>query len=365
MPLSPAPQNVQEARSRASRGASASLATASVWTAIDHPAEWDAGLRALPHAHVLQSWQWGEFKARWGWSAERWRLDDGDGAPVAMVQLLRRRVGPVSAWYAPKGPTAADAAAYEAALAFVERRARRSLAIWAKIDGDPLYTAPDANAYTATLERLRDSLQARGWRRSRRQVQFRNTLFTRLDRTDDELLAGMKEKWRYNVRLAARRGVTVRQATPADFGTLYDLYGETGRRDGFVIRTRAYYDDVWRSLNATAFIAERDGQALAGLVLLCFADRAWYFYGMSRTESREHMPTYALQWHAMRWARDAGYATYDWWGAPETADESDPMWGVYRWKQGFGARPIEGIGAWDFAPSPALAQLLARAMPGA
>lgn len=283
-----------------------------------------------------------------------------------MVQILRRRVGPLSVLYAPKGPVAADADAYAAALALIEHRARRAWAVWAKIDGDPLYALGDVqhadDDVRGPIVDVRHRLTARGWRLSARQVQFRNTMFTRLDQSDEALLAGMKEKWRYNVRLAARRGVQVRPATQADTTLLYDLYAETGKRDGFVIRTRPYYEDVWRSMRATSLIAEREGQPLAAVVLLCFADRAWYFYGMSRTESREHMPTYALQWHAMRWARDAGYAIYDWWGAPENPNESDPMWGVYRWKQGFGASTVTGLGAWDYAPSAALARLASRAM---
>lgn len=375
MQLSLSPQITQVGAETGPRvGPSPTLAPARAaspanWHRLTDAAAWDAGLRLLPHPHVLQSWAWGELKSRWGWGAERWRLDDATGSPRAMVQLLRRRVGPLSVWYAPKGPVATDAEAYGAALAFIERRARRTIAIWAKIDGDPLFDWAagnhDESQSQAALADLRARLVAQGWTPSARQVQFRNTMFTDLRQSDEALLGQMKEKWRYNVRLAGRRGVQVRPANERDHVTLYDMYAETGRRDGFVIRPREYYTDVWAAMHAQAFIAERDGQPLAGLILLCFADRAWYFYGMSKTESREHMPTYALQWHAMRWARDAGFATYDWWGAPEQLDETDTMWGVYRWKQGFGAHLIEGIGAWDYAPSRPLAKLAARFAPSA
>src|SRR5204862_1952980 len=134
-----------------------------------------------------------------------------------------------------------------------------------------------------------------------------------------------------------------RAATRADDELLYALYAETAQRDGFLIREKTYYVDAWRAMHAQGFVAEHEGQPLAGLVLFTFAQRAWYFYGMSRTEGREHMPSYALQWQAMRWARDHGCHVYDWWGAPEKADdETDSMAGVWRFKQGFGARLFEG-----------------------
>jgi lipid II:glycine glycyltransferase (peptidoglycan interpeptide bridge formation enzyme) len=91
--------------------------------------------------------------------------------------------------------------------------------------------------------------------------------------------------------------------------------------------------------------------------------RAWYFYGMSGAIGREHMPNHLLQWHAMRWARDNGCTAYDWWGAPDALVETDAMWGVYRFKEAFGAQFIEGLGAWDFAPSRALYRAYTEAMP--
>lgn len=316
-----------------------------MWRRISHAAVWNDALRRFDWPHVLQSWEWGEFKSRWGWSAQRWALIGDDGLPCALVQLLRREIGPLRVLYAPKGPvTAPDPGCYQQALAWLERQARAQRAVWVKLDGDLLSPSLD-------LPQARDILRRRSWFPSPNQVQFRNTAHTDLRGSDDELLARMKPKWRYNIRLAEKRGVTVRMAQPDDDALLYRMYAETGARDGFIIREPAYYADAWRAMNATGFIAERDGEALAGLVLFTFADRAWYFYGMSYSHGREHMPNHLLQWTAMRWARDHGCRIYDWWGVPERLDESDPMWGVYRFKEGFGAQFVEGLGAWDYAPS--------------
>ncbi|HEY3342443.1 MAG TPA: peptidoglycan bridge formation glycyltransferase FemA/FemB family protein [Anaerolineae bacterium] len=351
-----------------------------MWQPITDPQTWNTLLCRLPAPHVLQSWEWGEFKSRWGWSAERWALSGADQRPRALVQLLRRRAGrlPVCVLYAPKGPVVADAQALDEALSFIERRARQTRAVWAKVDGDcHLAFAPrsadapqsavepqSADALT-TREVARSALRTRGWRYSPNQVQFRNTMHTDLRHSDDELLAGMKQKWRYNIRLAEKHGVTIRQSTPAEAATLYRLYGETGRRDGFTIREPDYYYDAWRSMHAVGLLAEHASvaQPLAGLVLFRLGGRAWYFYGMSSAEGREHMPNYLLQWAALRWARDNGCTIYDWWGAPEELNEHDSMWGVYRFKDGFGAKFVEGLGAWDYAPSAVLYSLYTRWMP--
>lgn len=318
------------------------------WVRVNDAAQWDGWLRTFSAPHVLQSWAWGVLKSRWGWSVERWALV-ADDAPHACVQLLRRDAKPLPfcVLYAPKGPLARDPHAYEAALAWLEARARAQRAIWVKADGDPAASA-------LTLADQRAVLRARGWRFSPQQVQFRNTAITDLRKDDAALLAAMKPKWRYNIRLAERRGVRVRLARPitdADAALLNALYAETAQRDGFAIREPRYYADVWRTMDATAFIAERGHEVLAALVLITFGARAWYFYGMSGNVGREHMPNHLLQWHAMRWARDQGCTVYDWWGAPEHEEDADhPLSGVWRFKQGFGAQFVEGIGAWDYAP---------------
>jgi peptidoglycan pentaglycine glycine transferase (the first glycine) len=166
----------------------------------------------------------------------------------------------------------------------------------------------------------------------------------------------MKQKTRYNIRLAQKKGVSVRQGSEADIDLLYRMYAETSQRDGFVIRSKDYYEMVWRAFMragmAFPLIAEVDGEAVAGLFLFTFAAKAWYLYGMSREVQREKMPNYLLQWEAMRAAKAAGCLNYDLWGAPDVFNESDSMWGVYRFKEGLGGTVIRTLGAWDFTPRP-------------
>lgn len=168
---------------------------------------------------------------------------------------------------------------------------------------------------------------------------------------DEQLLANMKQKTRYNIRLAARRGVTVRPGSLSDLDLLFKMYAETSVRDGFTIRNAEYYLSLWRDFVAAgmaeSLLAEVDGEPVAGVIIFRFGGRAWYMYGMSRATHREKMPNYLLQWEAMVRAKQAGCVEYDLWGAPDEFEESDDLWGVYRFKAGLGAEVVRFIGAWD------------------
>ena len=168
----------------------------------------------------------------------------------------------------------------------------------------------------------------------------------------DELLAAMKSKWRYNIRLARRKGVEIRAGTVDDLTKFYEMYAATGRRDGFLIRPEPYYLDVWSHFlaagRAEMLLAEVDGEPVAGLILFWFGSTAWYMYGASTGQHRQLMPNHALQWAAICQARDRGCTRYDMWGAPDRFDEADRLWGVYRFKQGFGGQVIQGVGAFDY-----------------
>ncbi len=336
---------------------------------------WNETVAALPGAHILQTREWALVKARFGWRPEPF-VWERDGRVVAAALLLRRRLAPGLPWsvlYAPKGPLLdwADVDLRRRVLDDLEAHARRTGAVLLKVDPDvPLGTGvlgeSDATA-DPVGEAVRDALQARGWRFSPEQVQFRNTVWLDLTRSEEELLAAMKQKTRYNIRLAARKGVVVRVANEGDLDLLYRMYAETAARDGFVIRPRAYYLTVWRTMLAAGMaeplIAEVEGEPVAAVVIFRFAGRAYYFYGMSTGRHRNKMPTYLLQWEAIRRAKAAGCKVYDFWGAPEVFDETDPMWGVYRFKAGFRGQVVRTLGAWDYPARPILYALFVRGVP--
>jgi len=310
---------------------------------------WDRALLQLPAPHLLQSWAWSAFKSRHGWAASRFLWQDpSSGAPLAAAAVLTRRIGPLpfEVMYAPKGPILdyGDGALVEHVLDGLEELAKREQAVFIKIDPDVAPDSPEG-------ERVLASLRRRCWRPSQEQIQFRNTVLIDLSPSEDDLLMGMKSKWRYNVRLAERKGVKVRQGTLDDLPLLYSMYEETAERNAFVIRPEAYCRDAWGSFMeddlAQPFIAEVDGEPVAMVIIYRFGGRAYFMYGASLDIHREKMPNNLLQWEAMKWAKARGCTVYDMWGAPDELDESDPMWGVYRFKIGFGGEFVERIGAWD------------------
>ncbi len=329
---------------------------------VTDPIHWNTALATLPYRHILQSWEWGQFKNRWGWSP-RYFINEENGAVNAAALVLRRTLvrwtfSPLklNILYVPKGPALdyANGTLVDRVLGELVQVARRDRALFIKID-------PDLSQADRSL------LLDRGWRYSAEQIQFRNTMLLDLTRSEEELLAAMKPKTRYNVRLAQKKGVTIRSGDLGDLELLYAMYAETAQRDGFIIRPLDYYRDAWgsfiRSDLAHPLIAEVDQEAVASLIVFRFADRAWYMYGMSRNAHRDKMPNHLLQWEAMRWAKARGCVVYDLWGAPDELNESDSMWGVYKFKEGLGAEFAPHVGAYDFVVSRSGYGLYTQVMP--
>jgi lipid II:glycine glycyltransferase (peptidoglycan interpeptide bridge formation enzyme) len=355
------------------RSAGEPVATNVTTAAIADAPRWRDTLAQMPVPHVLQSWEWGEIKAQTGWHAERLVAPTPAGA-VAFQFLWREPIPslPVRVAYIPKGPALdwTNLDLVDHALAAVETTARRHGCIFVKID-------PDVCEDTTAGRLVLHALERRGWRYSAEQIQFKNSALTDLRGGEEAILAAMKSKWRYNIRLAEKRGVTVRQGSEADLTSFYALYAETSERDGFLIRPANYYLATWRRFlsaqqqadnpaGGALLLAEHadDPQPLAALFLLRYGETAWYFYGASSDRHRRDMPNHLLQWEAMRWAVAQGCTRYDWWGAPTVIDDPDDrMQGVWQFKQGFGAELQQHIGAWDFVLSPPGYRLVTQSLP--
>ena len=360
-----------------------------------NPSRWNELISHFPNSHLLQTWEWSQVKAKYGWeptyvvwSNRFYRsytsdtLDElGLSDVVAAAMVLKRRIpirglgARLNILYIPKGPLLdwSDESLRERVLNDLQSFAKQQGAIFLKIDPDVVLGtgipedrgAVDNNGGQAVMS----ALKRRGWLFSSDQIQFRNTVLIDLSPSEDELLGRMKQKTRYNVRLADRKGVTVRVGDEADFPMLYKMYAETSVRDGFVIRHEDYYRTVWQTFITSKFptceplIAEVEGDAVAAIFVFYFAGRAYYIYGMSREIHREKMPNYLLQWDAMQRAKAVGCSVYDLWGAPEVFDESDSMWGVFRFKEGLGGEVVRTLGAWDYTPRPFWYKMYTRVLP--
>jgi lipid II:glycine glycyltransferase (peptidoglycan interpeptide bridge formation enzyme) len=335
---------------------------------------WNTLVRQLPDTHLLQSWEWGDFKSRYGWHVEHLSWTNSNDTPVAAAQVLQRRIAPgFSLFYCPRGPLLdwGNSPLLNQVLSDLKRFTQSQGAIYLKIEpGVVLHAGTDQMALLeegAQDNAILRAIQNNGYVRSADEVQFRNTMTLNLTKTEEELLAGMKQKTRYNIRLASRRGVKVSLGNRDDFEILYRMYAETSMRDNFTIRGANYYKDVWESFHhagiAQPMLAHVDGQPIAGLIVFRFGNTAWFLYGMSRDVHRDKMPNYLLQWEAIRWAKAIGCDSYDFWGAPATLDDSDPLWGVYRFKSGFGAAFIQTPGAWDVVVKPLRFKLYNQLLP--
>lgn len=341
-------------------------------TPITERQRWHDLLVPLPGAHILQSWDWGEFKrVTTGWEPTRLAFYQGERL-IALASIGARRVGPLTVLYAPKGPVfaAADPALRVSVVAALEAYARRRAAIWLKIDPDIVVgtgVPGEDDAPDAAGQGFAADLRARGWRFSADQVQFRNTITLDLTRPEADILAGMNQSTRRKIRQAEKAGVTIRPGTLDDLPLLYDLYRVTGARDAFLIRPFDYYQRAWRDFMAAGLaqplIAEFEGRAIAHVILFRFGRTCWYFYGASADTDRDKMPNYLLQWEAMRWAQAQGCAVYDFWGAPDDFVETDGLWGVYTFKRGFHGVVTRHLGAWDYAPNSLLYAAYTGLMP--
>ena len=361
---------------------------------------WNELISKLPNPHFLQTYEWGQVKAKYGWVpyyaiwtddgkfqvSSNYQLPFTNNCSAACLilkkQILNRGFAArLSILYAPKGPLLDwdNVPLRTCVLNDLQAFAKKQGAIFLKIDPDIVLGRGVPNSEGEVIEdngqATSAELSRRGWVYSSDQIQFRNTVLIDLSATEEEMLARMKPKTRYNIRLSEKKGVSVRVGTLGDLPMLYKMYAKTSIRDGFVIRDENYYMTVWRLFMQSRpstfdfqpltipLIAEVENEPVAAIFLFMFAGRAYYVYGMSRNLHREKMPTYLLQWEAMKRAKASGCSTYDLWGAPDVFDESDSMWGVYRFKEGLGGEVIRTLGAYDFAPTKLWYKLYTEVMP--
>ena len=362
------------------------------------PSTWNELIASLPNPHLLQTWEWSQVKAKYGWEPLPfiWRDKPSESfdpsaparskpsegyEPLAAAMVLKRRI-PIRGFaarlnilYIPKGPLMdwSDEPLRERVLDDLQSFAKRQGAIFLRIDPDVVLGTGIPESEDAVEDSggqaVMSALKRRGWLFSSDQIQFRNTVMIDLSASEDEMLARMKQKTRYNVRLANKKGVRVRVGSKDDLPMLYKMYAETSLRDGFVIRDEGYYRTVWqtfmvsKSPTCEPLIAEVNGEPVAAIFVFYFAGRAYYLYGMSRQAHREKMPNYLLQWEAMRRAKAMGCLMYDLWGAPDEFNEDDSLWSVFRFKEGLGGEVVRTLGAWDYTPRPLWYKMYSEVIP--
>lgn len=361
--------------------------------------DWNHLIAQLPDPHFLQTREWAQVKEKYGWTSMLFVWYGQPSAvndhPEAAAMILKRTVSfgglfHASVLYTPKGPLMdwENESLRTRVLNDLQAFAKKQGAIFLKLDPDVVLGTGIPGSEDVSEDNggqvVMTELKRRGWKFSSDQIQFRNTVIVDLSASEEDMLVRMKQKTRYNVRLAEKKGVTVRVGTLADLPMLHKMYAETSVRDGFVIRDEGYYQTVWgtfmrskvdklEGLQVSTFersnfptsepiIAEVNGEPVAAIFVFYFVGRAYYVYGMSKNIHREKMPMYLLQWEAMKRAKNRGCKNYDLWGAPEEFNENDSMWGVYRFKEGLGGQVVRTLGAWDYMPNAFLYKMYAEVM---
>ncbi len=321
--------------------------------------EWKQFLEKYSNAHMLQTSEWGELKADFGWKPVH-ILVEGSGAQVLFREL-------------PLGLTVA----YMPKPVFSDRLSKVSPQFWFELDA--ICKKHHAVFLKVELDVWEDSFSLQSvllkgmvrMRESAHNIQPPRTMIVSLQMSDDEILARMKQKTRYNIRLAKKKGVTVRAWD--DLPGFHQMMLVTGGRDGFNIDSLGYYQRAYELFKpagmAELLVAEYEKRPLAALMVFASGRRAWYVYGASNTEERNRMPTYLLQWEAMRWAKLRGCEEYDLWGVPDVDEETleanfterhDGLWGVYRFKRGFGGELKRAVQAMDRVYNPLLYWLYSK-----
>ena len=293
--------------------------------------EWNEFLANHPNAHILQSGEWGELKSAFGWDAVR--VAEGDlGAQI----LFRRLPLGLTFAYIPKGPVGSPGKnADKKFWAEIDSLCRKKHAVFLKMEQDGW--EGDSTAF----------IQPSNYRSSPLHIQPHSTLVVELKGSEEDIFNRMKPKTRYNIRLAGRKEVIVRSSS--DIENFYRVMSVTSQREAFHVHSLEYYRRAYELFHPKGmcelFVAEYQNQTLAAVMVFAFGKTAYYFYGASSNMERNRKPTYPLQWEAIRWAHGKGCSEYDMWGIPDDAtdvddDEAeareDGLWGVYRFKRGFG-----------------------------
>jgi peptidoglycan pentaglycine glycine transferase (the first glycine) len=311
--------------------------------------DWNHFLESHPEAHLLQLGAWGELKKGFGWKPIRIIFDSQTGAQI----LFRRLPLGFTIGYLPKPVNSNWLLVIDNPFwKEIDSVCKKNHAIFLKIEPDIL--ADDFQPSNLPTFKL-----------SNHNIQPPRTIVLSIEEGEEQILAKMKPKCRYNIRLAEKKGVTVRAWD--DIPAFHEMMTVTGGRDNFSVHSLEYYQRAYELFHSKGtcelLVAEYEGKPLASLMVFANGKRAWYVYGASNDHERNRMPTYLLQWEAIRWAKARGCEEYDLWGVPDENEETleanfesrhDGLWGVYRFKRGFGGEVKRAAQAVDRVYNPLL-----------
>jgi len=325
-------------------------------------AEFEAFIAAHPKGHFLQSSRWAKVKSAWDFQAVAVRGDDGAIKGAMSVLIRKMPMVPYTLMYSARGPVCDphDEKTLRELTEGMRALAKKHKAYALKMDPDIL--SSDAE-YIAIMEKL-------GYQRHFGSKNFEGVqpgYVFRLnvkDKTEDELLQAFHSKTRYNLRLSVRKGVEVRICGKEMLETFSKIMDETGTRDGFIVRPKAYFESIMDELgeNARLYMAFWEGRPIAGTLAIQFGNKVWYLYGASSNAYRNVMPNYQLQWEMIRWALETKCDIYDFRGVSGDLTPDNPLYGLYLFKKGFSGDLCEFCGEFEMVYKPAVDLVLNKGL---
>ncbi len=313
----------------------------------EHYKEYEDFVQSHPKGHFMQSRLWAGVKNSWKWEAVVER--DAEGRIIGSMAILIRKVPglPASILYSPRGPVCDvhDRAVLESLLTGARELAKKHRGYVLKLDPD---VSSSDTEFASLMEELGFHSKSKSKNFEGIQPRFVFRLYPE-GRSEEEIMASFHQKTRYNIRVAVKKGVTVKIEGPEALPDFHRIMLETGVRDGFMIRSEGYFRQMMDCLgeHVRLYMAYWEGQPVAGTLCMHYGDKVWYLYGASSNESRNVMPNYLLQWEMIRWALEKGCRVYDFRGVSGDLSEDNPLYGLYRFKKGYNGEFTEFVGELD------------------
>ncbi len=328
---------------------------------INNAAELDSFVASHPNGHFLQTSLWGKVKNDWKWFGVICRNESGEITGSMAVLLRKISKLPYHMMYAPRGPVCNfdDKETFSALISAAKEEGKKYNAYQLKIDKD----VPIDN------EEYKSMAVAEGFKLKGRTVNFedyqcRCVIRINLNgRTEDEVFAAFHSDHRRKIRIALKNNVEIKIHGSEMAETFYQLMKETCERDGFELRSAEYFARILDCFGdkARLYMAYYEGRPIAGTISVLWGDKLWYFYGASSNEDRKVMPNYLLQWEMIKWSIEAGCSIYDFRGVAGVIDESNPLFGLYRFKHRFDGSYVEFMGEMDLITNPSAAKIVKTA----
>ncbi|MDX2078759.1 MAG: peptidoglycan bridge formation glycyltransferase FemA/FemB family protein [bacterium] len=318
------------------------------------PTQWDAYVKKHPRAHALQLSAFGALKRAFGWQDETVALVRDSqliGGAQLLFHALPMKLGTLA--YLPMGPYLSDDSAQQDLWNAIHQTAKKHQARFLKWEAGIF------------LDESPPAFESLNFKPSPQTIQPPNTVLIDLSADEDTILARMNQGTRRKIRQSLKNDIHYYEATQADVSKFTSMMTTTGERNAFGVHDPAYYELAYSlsvpNGDAALFLADHEGDCLAGVFAYKAGDTAWYMYGASANSKRNLMAAYGVQWKAMQWAKSHGCIWYDMWGIPDEPEATleaefqtreDGLWGVYGFKRGWGGKIVRAVGAWDVVYNP-------------